>query len=56
MTATMRELEADCRTCGHQNAIHTKGAEPGGWPIFDRVWANALGGCGQPDCDCVHRT
>lgn len=52
----MNELEKACRGCGHQRAVHTGGAKPGGWAIYDPVWANASGWCRQLGCSCKVRS
>ncbi|MCT9929570.1 hypothetical protein N5079_04975 [Planotetraspora sp. A-T 1434] len=55
MPPTLAELEQPCAGCGHQNAVHTGGAKPGGWAIYERTWANASGWCNTPGCDCPGR-
>ncbi|GAA3247937.1 hypothetical protein GCM10020216_078980 [Nonomuraea helvata] len=52
----MHELEQSCKGCGHQWAVHTGGARPGGWAIYEPTWANASGWCKQPSCSCEART
>lgn len=43
------------KDCGHQWAVHTGGAQPGGWAIYEPDWANASGSCQTPDCECHAR-
>ena len=51
------ELQQPCQRpgCGHQNAVHTVGADDGGWAIFEPTWANAAGACAHPGCECPAR-
>lgn len=51
----MHELETPCTRCGHQQAVHTGGAKPGGWAMYEPIWANAEGWCTQPGCPCRAR-
>jgi hypothetical protein len=53
--APLAELEQPCPFCFHQNAGHTGGAKNWGWAIYDEVWANALGWCETPGCECGSR-
>lgn len=51
----MHVLEQPCGRCGHQKAVHTGGADKGlwsQWAIYNPTWANALGWCQMPGCDC----
>ncbi|WP_436764374.1 hypothetical protein [Streptosporangium sp. V21-05] len=56
MAPSLAELAEPCRRCAHQRAVHTGGAQPGGWAPYDRIWANATGWCRYPGCDCPART
>lgn len=51
----MHLLEKPCTRCGHQCAVHTGGASPEGWAIYEPIWANAWGWCMTPDCECPQR-
>lgn len=50
------ELRRTCTRCGHQGAVHTKGADRSGWAVYVPVWRNATGGCSTQECTCPGRT
>ncbi|WP_214103195.1 hypothetical protein [Acrocarpospora catenulata] len=52
------ELAQACARCGHQNGGHVDSLERtrSGWPIYDPIWADALGACSVPGCPCRGRT
>lgn len=52
---SLDELAKLC-SCGHQNGGHIGGAARSGWPIYDPIWAAALGWCTIPGCLCRGRT
>jgi hypothetical protein len=70
ITVPLEELEQDCPDCLHQVAVHVVGGprRTGMWDVmFDWLWQNASGACGQPvpdpddpvnkkPCGCTART